>query len=46
LVDEDRDPLAPDRATILECWTPAEDLADLDQNIVGLVEVVAEFTDS
>jgi hypothetical protein len=29
--------------TILEYWIPAEDLADLNANIVGLIEVVAEY---
>ena len=29
--------------TILEYWIPAEDLADLNANIVGLIELVAEF---
>jgi hypothetical protein len=29
--------------TILEYWIPAEDLADLNVNIVGLIELVAEF---
>ncbi|HWF42333.1 MAG TPA: hypothetical protein VN683_09645 [Acidothermaceae bacterium] len=28
---------------ILEYWIPAEDLADMNQNIVGLIEVVAEY---
>jgi hypothetical protein len=27
----------------LEYWIPAEKLADLNKNIVGLIEVVAEF---
>jgi len=26
-----------------ELWIPAEDLAELNQNIVGLIEVVSEF---
>lgn len=26
-----------------ELWVPAEDLVDLNQNIVGLIEVIAEF---
>jgi hypothetical protein len=26
-----------------ELWVPAEDLADFNRNIVGLIEVVAEF---
>ena len=30
--------------TILEYWIPAEDLDELNANIVGLIEVVAEFT--
>lgn len=30
-------------ATILEYWIPAEDLPDLNANIVGLIEVVSEF---
>jgi hypothetical protein len=29
--------------TILEYWIPAEDLETLNANIVGLIEVVAEF---
>lgn len=29
--------------TILEYWIPAEDLADFNQHIVGLIEVVSEF---
>ena len=29
--------------TILEYWIPAEDLAELNANIVGRIEVVAEF---
>jgi hypothetical protein len=29
--------------TILEYWIPAEDLDDLNRNIVGKIEVVAEF---
>jgi hypothetical protein len=29
--------------TILEYWIPAEDLEDLNSNIVGKIEVVAEF---
>ena len=29
--------------TILEYWIPAEDLEELNENIVGLIEVVAEF---
>jgi hypothetical protein len=29
--------------TILEYWVPAEDLDDLNKNIVGSIEVVAEF---
>lgn len=29
--------------TILEYWIPAEDVDDLNANIVGLIEVVAEF---
>jgi len=29
--------------TILEYWIPAEDLAELNANIVGLIEVVAEY---
>lgn len=29
--------------TILEYWIPAEDLDQLNQNIVGLIEVVEEF---
>jgi hypothetical protein len=28
---------------ILEYWIPADDLADMNQNIVGLIEVVAEY---
>lgn len=28
---------------ILECWIPAEDLDELNANIVGSIEVVAEF---
>lgn len=29
--------------TILEYWIPAEDLGELNENIVGRIEVVAEF---
>ena len=29
--------------TILEYWIPSEDLVDFNANIVGLIEVVAEF---
>jgi len=29
--------------TILEYWIPAEDLAELNTNIVGLIELVAEY---
>jgi hypothetical protein len=29
--------------TILEYWIPAEDLAELNRNIVGQIEVVSEF---
>lgn len=29
--------------TILEYWIPAEDLAELNANIVGLIELVAEY---
>jgi hypothetical protein len=29
--------------TILEYWIPAEDLEEFNDNIVGLIEVVAEF---
>ncbi|MFD7307539.1 hypothetical protein [Promicromonospora sp. NPDC059942] len=29
--------------TILEYWIPAEDLVELNANIVGRIEVVAEF---
>jgi hypothetical protein len=29
--------------TILEYWIPAEDLAELNANIVGQIEVIAEF---
>jgi hypothetical protein len=29
--------------TILEYWIPAEDLADLNANIVGFIELVAEY---
>ncbi len=29
--------------TILEYWIPAEDLVELNANIVGPIEVVAEF---
>lgn len=29
--------------TILEYWIPAEDLEDLNTNIVGKIEVVAEY---
>ena len=29
--------------TILEYWIPAEDLDELSTNIVGLIEVVAEY---
>ena len=27
----------------LELWIPAEDLAEMNQNIVGLIEVIAEY---
>jgi hypothetical protein len=27
-----------------ELWVPAEDLEEFNRNIVGLIEVVAEFT--
>jgi hypothetical protein len=30
-------------ATILEYWIPAEDLEELNANIVGLIEVTAEY---
>lgn len=30
--------------TILAYWIPAEDLNELNQNIVGLIEVVAQYT--
>ncbi|NHA68644.1 hypothetical protein [Phycicoccus flavus] len=33
-------------STILEYWIPAEDLQALNDNIVGLIEVVAEFSAS
>ena len=36
------DPQAGGR-TILEYWIPAEDLAELSANIVGPVELVAEY---
>lgn len=29
--------------TIVEYWIPAGDLAELNTNIVGLIEVVAEY---
>ncbi len=29
--------------TIVEHWIPAEDLAELDASVVGLIEVVAEY---
>ncbi|WP_077487935.1 hypothetical protein [Sinomonas mesophila] len=29
--------------TILEYWIPAEDLPELNANIVGIIEVVAEY---
>ena len=29
-----------------ELWIPAEDLAEMNRNIVGLIEVVAEYTES
>jgi hypothetical protein len=28
-----------------ELWIPAQDLAELDNNIVGLIEIIAEFKD-
>jgi hypothetical protein len=31
--------------TILEYWIPAEDLEELNANILGRIEVVAEFRD-
>jgi hypothetical protein len=31
------------RSWSLESWIPAEDLADLSENIVGLIDVVAEY---
>ncbi len=30
--------------TILEYWIPAEDLEELNQNLVGRIELVASFT--
>lgn len=30
-------------STILEYWIPADDLTELNRNIVGLIEVVAQF---
>ena len=30
--------------TVLEYWIPAEDLAELNDNIVGHIQVVAQFT--
>jgi hypothetical protein len=30
-------------AVYKELWIPAEDLAELNRNIVGLIEVIAEF---
>jgi hypothetical protein len=30
------------RSWSLECWIPAEDLADLSEGIAGLIDVVAE----
>jgi hypothetical protein len=30
--------------TILEYWIPAEDLPEFNRNIVGVIEVVAEFS--
>ncbi|MBO0609868.1 hypothetical protein [Myceligenerans salitolerans] len=30
-------------ATILEYWIPAEDLEELNENILGLIEVTAEY---
>jgi hypothetical protein len=30
-------------ATILEYWIPAEDLDELNANIVGTIDVVAEY---
>src|SRR5687767_13550298 len=33
-------------ATILEYWIPSEHLPELNANIVGLIEVVAEFRDA
>ncbi len=33
-------------APILEYWIPAEDLPELNGNIVGLIEVVAEFREA
>jgi hypothetical protein len=29
--------------TIVECWIPAEDLGALNANIVGKIELTAEF---
>jgi hypothetical protein len=29
--------------TVLEYWIPAEDLAELNSSIVGIIEVVAEY---
>ena len=31
--------------TILEYWIPAENLQELNRNIVGLIEIVHSFTD-
>ena len=28
----------------IEYWIPAEELADFNRNIVGQIEVIAEFT--
>jgi hypothetical protein len=30
--------------TILEYWIPAEDLAQLNANIIGTIEVIATYT--
>ena len=29
--------------TVLEYWIPAEDLAELNANIIGVIELVAEY---
>ena len=36
-------PMKVGGAIHLELWIPAEELAAMNQNIVGMIEVIAEF---